>query len=218
MCKGQCPGGAIDGDWRNRSSKCDLWMALFERFEAELIAEGRTPVSVSPHRAALEAFALRQWTAGGAPISTRRLRDSTPRDAASDGAMTTRRHRPIAAWPRRFERDRLPYVLPDFTRISWVSDRARASVGAQNPADRAGLGRDRVALGRGRHPPVRADVGAGRAARCAKRGVGRPRLEHDAGGDVGRDAAAMRAPRSRRAWASRSSTGSRSDRSPTSRR
>jgi hypothetical protein len=39
-------------------------MALFSRFEAELIAEGRTPVSISPHRGALEAYALRQWTAG----------------------------------------------------------------------------------------------------------------------------------------------------------
>ena len=64
MCKGQCPGGSINGDWRNRSSKCDLWMALFSRFEAELVAEGRTPVSISPHRGALEAFALRQWTEG----------------------------------------------------------------------------------------------------------------------------------------------------------
>ena len=25
-----------------------------------------------------------------------------------------------------FRRDRLPHVLPDFTRVSWVSDRARA--------------------------------------------------------------------------------------------
>ena len=41
MCKGQCPGGAIDGDWRNRSSKCELWMALFERFEARA-HRGRT--------------------------------------------------------------------------------------------------------------------------------------------------------------------------------
>jgi radical SAM protein with 4Fe4S-binding SPASM domain len=64
MCKGQCPGGAIDGDWRNRSSKCDLWKALFQRFEAELLAEGLTPVSVSHHRPTLEAFALRQWTVG----------------------------------------------------------------------------------------------------------------------------------------------------------
>jgi uncharacterized protein len=64
MCKGQCPGGAIDGDWRNRSSKCDLWMALFERFEAELLSEGKTPLSVSPRRPLVEAFALRQWASG----------------------------------------------------------------------------------------------------------------------------------------------------------
>ena len=64
MCKGQCPGGSINGDWRNRSSKCELWMALFERFEAELLAEGKTPLSVSPRRGLVEAFALRQWSAG----------------------------------------------------------------------------------------------------------------------------------------------------------
>jgi uncharacterized protein len=64
MCKGQCPGGAIGGDWRNRSSKCPLWKALYERFEATLVAEGRTPLSVSPLRAALEAYAVRQWSQG----------------------------------------------------------------------------------------------------------------------------------------------------------
>jgi uncharacterized protein len=64
MCKGQCPGGAIGGDWRNRSSKCGLWMALFERFEAQLVAEGHAPMSLSPYRARLEAFALQEWSAG----------------------------------------------------------------------------------------------------------------------------------------------------------
>ena len=64
MCKGQCPGGSIDGDWRNRSSKCGLWMALFSRFEAELVAEGQVPISLSPYRARVEAFALREWAAG----------------------------------------------------------------------------------------------------------------------------------------------------------
>ena len=39
-------------------------MALFERFEAELVAEGRVPISLSPYRAPLEAFALREWSAG----------------------------------------------------------------------------------------------------------------------------------------------------------
>lgn len=64
MCKGQCPGGAIGGDWRNRSSKCGLWMALFERFEAQLVSEGEVPISLGPYRARLEAFALSEWAAG----------------------------------------------------------------------------------------------------------------------------------------------------------
>lgn len=64
LCKGQCPGGSINGDWRNRSSKCGLWMALYERFEAELVADGQTPISLSPHRDALERFALAQWARG----------------------------------------------------------------------------------------------------------------------------------------------------------
>ncbi len=64
MCKGQCPGGAIDGDWRNRSSKCSLWMALFQLFEAELVADGQVPLSLSSNRPALEAFALQRWSSG----------------------------------------------------------------------------------------------------------------------------------------------------------
>jgi uncharacterized protein len=30
FCKGQCPGTAIDGDWRNRSLECRLWYSLFD--------------------------------------------------------------------------------------------------------------------------------------------------------------------------------------------
>jgi hypothetical protein len=39
-------------------------MALYERFEAELVAEGQVPISLSPCRDALERFALEQWTRG----------------------------------------------------------------------------------------------------------------------------------------------------------
>jgi uncharacterized protein len=39
-CRGQCPGEAIDGDWRNRSSHCRLYYALFEDIEKEV---GRIP-------------------------------------------------------------------------------------------------------------------------------------------------------------------------------
>ncbi|MEA3290780.1 MAG: radical SAM protein, partial [Pseudomonadota bacterium] len=64
MCKGQCPGGAIGGDWRNRSRECGLWTRLFEHTEQELLEAGEQPVSLSPHREALEQYALREWSAG----------------------------------------------------------------------------------------------------------------------------------------------------------
>jgi len=35
FCKGQCPGTAIDGDWRNRSVDCRLWYSLFEAIAAD---------------------------------------------------------------------------------------------------------------------------------------------------------------------------------------
>jgi uncharacterized protein len=64
MCKGQCPGTAIDGDWRNRSDQCGVWMALFERLEADLVAGGVVPLSLSPSRAARERVMVEQWAAG----------------------------------------------------------------------------------------------------------------------------------------------------------
>jgi uncharacterized protein len=64
MCKGQCPGTAVDGDWRNRSTQCSLWMALFERIEAELVLSGCTPLSVDPRRPALERALLQTWEQG----------------------------------------------------------------------------------------------------------------------------------------------------------
>lgn len=35
-CKGGCPSGAIDGDWRNRTYICPVWKALFAYFEKML--------------------------------------------------------------------------------------------------------------------------------------------------------------------------------------
>ena len=134
MCKGQCPGGSINGDWRNRSSKCDLWMALFERFEAELIAEGRTPLSISPHR-------RRAGSVCASPVDGGTERLSPPGAASSrsrrERRVMTAEPSPVASPPLdAFRRDRLSHVLPDFTRISWVSDRGPRRVGAENPADR----------------------------------------------------------------------------------
>jgi len=36
LCKGQCPGTAIDGDWRNRTADCQLWYHLFTIIEKDL--------------------------------------------------------------------------------------------------------------------------------------------------------------------------------------
>jgi len=64
MCRGQCPGTAIDGDWRNRSEHCETWMAVFARLEADLLDEGRKPLSLSPRRQAIEQALMRNWSRG----------------------------------------------------------------------------------------------------------------------------------------------------------
>lgn len=40
-CKGQCPGTAIDGDWRNKTVHCKLWYSLFSHIENDLRVSGR---------------------------------------------------------------------------------------------------------------------------------------------------------------------------------
>jgi uncharacterized protein len=64
MCKGECPGTAIDGDWRNRTADCAVWMGLFEHLEAEMMGDGDTPISLSHTRAMLEAAILGEWVKG----------------------------------------------------------------------------------------------------------------------------------------------------------
>lgn len=64
MCKGQCPGTAIDGDWRNRSAQCEVWLTLFERLEADMVTAGTVPLSLSEERPALEQRFLDVWSTG----------------------------------------------------------------------------------------------------------------------------------------------------------
>lgn len=63
-CQGQCPGTAIDGDWRNRSEQCGLWFRTFETIEAQLVALGRTPISLDPVRRAQAEQAVLAMPAG----------------------------------------------------------------------------------------------------------------------------------------------------------
>jgi uncharacterized protein len=75
MCKGNCPGTAIDGDWRLRSSDCAVWFALFEDIESELVAAGMPALSLAPERPAIEGAMVEAWEMGSNP-SLSSLRES----------------------------------------------------------------------------------------------------------------------------------------------
>jgi uncharacterized protein len=64
MCRGQCPGTAIAGDWRSKSEQCPTWFKVFAEIEAELVAKGITPLSLRPERLEVEAELLRGWESG----------------------------------------------------------------------------------------------------------------------------------------------------------
>ncbi|MEA2489214.1 MAG: uncharacterized protein QOH21_1006, partial [Acidobacteriota bacterium] len=67
FCKGQCPGTAIDGDWRNRSEHCGLWFALFEHVERTMVLRGDVPLSQSQERFAIEGRLVAAWSRGENP-------------------------------------------------------------------------------------------------------------------------------------------------------
>jgi uncharacterized protein len=64
MCKGQCPGTAIDGDWRNRTEHCRVWMGLYQHLESEMIKQDLIPISRDLRRAQLEKIFLTHWAEG----------------------------------------------------------------------------------------------------------------------------------------------------------
>jgi uncharacterized protein len=67
VCKGQCPGTAIDGDWRNRTEHCEVWKELFGDVERRLLERGRMPLSLHPQRTAVESAMLGAWAGGTNP-------------------------------------------------------------------------------------------------------------------------------------------------------
>jgi len=64
MCKGSCPGTALDRDWRNRSAQCGVWKQLYTRFEEECLDQGVVPLSISPKRPKVERLLLDHWSRG----------------------------------------------------------------------------------------------------------------------------------------------------------
>jgi uncharacterized protein len=76
FCRGSCPGTAIDGDWRNRSAQCAVWMALFEDTESRVA----NPASRRPDLPKAEATLVAAWAEG---------RDMPTWRAFQPGANTT---------------------------------------------------------------------------------------------------------------------------------
>ena len=64
MCRGQCPGTAIDGDWRNRSELCGLWKRLFTQAEKSLVLANQVPLTLQPVRHRMERHLARLWKSG----------------------------------------------------------------------------------------------------------------------------------------------------------
>lgn len=121
QCKGQCPGTAIDGDWRNRSAQCAEWFGLFSRLEADMLACGQTPLSRSPARPALEQALLRAWESG----HNLRLAQlvAQPGPAVPEPETPSGPAGPLASAPD----GRLPFRLPPFQRLMWTSPEAAAT-------------------------------------------------------------------------------------------
>jgi uncharacterized protein len=67
FCKGQCPGTAIGGDWRNRTEHCELWKNLFARIENDLIREDQIPLSIGSERTRVEEAFISYWSKGQTP-------------------------------------------------------------------------------------------------------------------------------------------------------
>jgi uncharacterized protein len=99
MCKGQCPGTAIDGDWRNRTEHCEEWKHLFRIIEGRMVRAGKVPITIQPLRFELERRQIEAWERGLNPSLNRMM--ATSEEDSNDGSAK--------APPR----------------ISWVSQQAR---------------------------------------------------------------------------------------------
>lgn len=64
ICKGHCPGNAMNGDWRNRTEQCAVLKRLFTHFEKQMLDRGETPLSVSPYREEVEVHMVDGWSKG----------------------------------------------------------------------------------------------------------------------------------------------------------
>ena len=88
MCRSQCPGTSIDGDWRNKTEHCEVWMSLFDSLETKMVANGETPLSLAPELPELEKRFAVMWQNGGRPTMAPLLDDIRNDRPLLNGAIT----------------------------------------------------------------------------------------------------------------------------------
>ena len=122
LCKGQCPGTSVGGDWRNRTEHCLTWKSLFTSVERYLLTRGSTPITLSSELPDLEAQMVQSWRDGRNP------RIDSLTSPAVGPEWTPEAARPRAE-TRVFERDsvrRMDFRMHSFVRHSWVDSAARS--------------------------------------------------------------------------------------------
>ena len=88
MWRSQCPGTSINGDWRNKTEHCEVWMSLFDSLETKMVANGETPLSLAPELPELEKRFAVMWQNGGRPTMAPLLDDIRNDRPLLNGAIT----------------------------------------------------------------------------------------------------------------------------------
>jgi uncharacterized protein len=97
MCKGQCPGTALEGDWRNRSEYCAVWMRLLEYAEDELRRRDPDSIVSGTERQALEARFIDAWSNGQDASMAALLEGLRGRPVPSNGNDNEENHRRLGS-------------------------------------------------------------------------------------------------------------------------
>ncbi len=118
MCKGQCPGTSIGGDWRNRTEHCEEWKQLFGIIERRMIQAGKVPLTIQPLRFDLEQRQMEAWERGENPSISRTLAEW--HEGRAGGEQTGSSHDSGGA--NGFH---TAIPVPPKVRMSWVSESAR---------------------------------------------------------------------------------------------
>jgi uncharacterized protein len=72
MCRGECPGMAGEGDWRNKTTNCEVLKRVFGFLERFMAQAGVEALSLHPRRQELETLILKEWENGVEHVSLSR--------------------------------------------------------------------------------------------------------------------------------------------------